>query len=389
MHAEQYTMDPRIDIASQVRTFAPSTFDTLHTGRCLQQSSWGEGIALLLYWQLALRKGGQLSLTIDPCEPGAGVIWTKDLISLVLQGIGFSKPNESRFGSDVHNSNEITAQKIGEVNPKDLPATGAAIVVGGFPPGSEKQAENEKTNFLKALENFQMSPQNPQQDAAGAPPVSIENLSYSQSGEDRIVKLLFEILKVSRPSYLDIGAHHPTHYSNSAIFYAAGSRGVNIEPDKALIGNFLRDRPEDINLNVGVGDRNEERDFYVLNAPTLSTFSLEEAREFERSHGFKVVRVEKMPMLTLEHIIAKYCRGTFPDFLTLDVEGYERQIVEAIPFGKTQPLIICAETMSYSENGTGKKDEDLIRYLTDKGYMLYADTYINSIFVLRSRWVKG
>lgn len=55
--------------------------------------------------------------------------------------------------------------------------------------------------------------------------------SFSQAGEDRIVTFVFGTLRVSRPSYLDIGAYHPYHLSNTALLHLGGSRGINIEPD--------------------------------------------------------------------------------------------------------------------------------------------------------------
>ena len=52
-------------------------------------------------------------------------------------------------------------------------------------------------------------------------------ISYSQSGEDLIVKHIFENLGVKKPSYLDIGAYHPFHLNNTVIFYLSGSHGIN------------------------------------------------------------------------------------------------------------------------------------------------------------------
>ena len=42
--------------------------------------------------------------------------------------------------------------------------------------------------------------------------------SYSQCGEDLIVKFIFDILNIKNPSYIDIGAHHPNYISNTALF---------------------------------------------------------------------------------------------------------------------------------------------------------------------------
>jgi hypothetical protein len=72
--------------------------------------------------------------------------------------------------------------------------------------------------------------------------------SYSQSGEDVIVKFIFDCIGISKPTYLDVGAHHPYYISNTALFYESGSIGINIEPDPLLFKEFLNHRKNDIKL---------------------------------------------------------------------------------------------------------------------------------------------
>ena len=42
--------------------------------------------------------------------------------------------------------------------------------------------------------------------------------SYAQCGEDLIIDFLFATLKVPKVRYLDLGAHHPTYFSNTYFF---------------------------------------------------------------------------------------------------------------------------------------------------------------------------
>lgn len=62
--------------------------------------------------------------------------------------------------------------------------------------------------------------------------------SYSQSGEDLIIKYIFDALGIEKPSYIDVGAYHPYCLSNTSLFYELGSKGINIEPDPMLFKNF-------------------------------------------------------------------------------------------------------------------------------------------------------
>lgn len=62
--------------------------------------------------------------------------------------------------------------------------------------------------------------------------------SFSQCGEDLILRHLFDQLGIARPTYLDVGAHHPQMLSNTALFSATGSTGINVEPDPELFAAF-------------------------------------------------------------------------------------------------------------------------------------------------------
>lgn len=99
------------------------------------------------------------------------------------------------------------------------------------------------------------------------------------------MRFVFDTLKVARPSYLDIGAHDPTYLNNTYTLYEQGSTGVNIEPDPDLFARFGVRRPRDINLNIGVGERSGELEFFIMSARTLSTFSAEEARAMAAPGG--------------------------------------------------------------------------------------------------------
>ena len=178
--------------------------------------------------------------------------------------------------------------------------------------------------------------------------------SYSQSGEDLIVKFVFDCLGISKPSYLDVGAHHPHYISNTALFYENGSRGINIEPDPSLFNEFLLHRKDDINLNVGISNINEELDFYVISTPTLNTFSEEEAEKYSEQGDYNIIRTEKIEVKTLDFILNKYANNVFPQFLSIDAEGVDELIIKAINFENSYPIVICIETITFSNTGIGE-----------------------------------
>jgi FkbM family methyltransferase len=210
--------------------------------------------------------------------------------------------------------------------------------------------------------------------------------TYSQNGEDRIIWFIFSALGIKKPSYIDIGAHDPVYASNTALLHDNGSVGISIEPNPFLFKKFLRMRREDINLNMGIADKNGILDFYIMNGAALSTFSKEEAERMARDYGHTIVQILPVEVKTVAEVIQTYAHGVFPDFLSLDVEGLDESILHSINWSGSRPKVICVETISYSPKRDGVKNKALIAYLESQGYLLVADTYINSIFVDKELW---
>lgn len=210
------------------------------------------------------------------------------------------------------------------------------------------------------------------------PRIAYKKSSYSQCGEDLIVKFLFkDYLNIEKPSYIDIGAHLPFRYSNTAIFYSSGSRGINIEPDPFLFKKFQKYRKKDINLNIGITDKNGVLDFYIINNRTLNTFSEKEAKNYEKQ-GYRIKEVKQIKVDTLGHVIQQYSNNIFPDFLSIDTESVDETILKSIDYGHNYPKVICVETVDFS---TQVKNVGICDFLESKGYTKYADTHINSIMV--------
>ena len=207
----------------------------------------------------------------------------------------------------------------------------------------------------------------------------IPQKSYSQTGEDLIIKHLLGSVSIKEIFYIDIGAHHPRYLSNTKLFYNSGSHGICIEPDPVLFKRIKKHRRRDECLNVGIGEKTaDELDFYIMNIPALNTFSKKEAEELERKNYSKIEKVIKIPVVSINSILSKHSNI---DLLTIDTEGLDFQILESIDYQKHRPMIICVETIEYQERGIADKEQDIMNLLTQNGYKLYADTHINSIFI--------
>jgi FkbM family methyltransferase len=169
--------------------------------------------------------------------------------------------------------------------------------------------------------------------------------SYSQCGEDLIVRFIFDQLDLARPTYLDIGAHHPFDLSNTAALHKHGSRGVNVEPELVHHRILAKYRRRDTNILAGAAPEQGTMRFYVLSSPTLSTFLERQVELYRAQFDVDVVREIDVPVITPTEILDQH---RTPDFLSLDTEGMDALILESIDFARHPIKVICVETTEMS-----------------------------------------
>ncbi len=218
-------------------------------------------------------------------------------------------------------------------------------------------------------------------------PKTDAKLTWAQRGEDVIVDNVLQQLGIFKPTYLDIGAHHPTELSNTALFYQRGCSGVCVEPDPVLYDVIRKARERDVCLNVGIGGTEKSSAaFYVMSVTHLSTFSKETAELLASSEGMKIQSVIDVPLVPVNEILEKYF-PTHPNFLSLDTEEYDLRILESMNFDRFRPEVICVETLTYSSDRTKQsKITEIPDFLKSVNYELIADTHINGIFVDSVAW---
>ena len=149
-------------------------------------------------------------------------------------------------------------------------------------------------------------------------------------------------------------------------------------------------------LNTGIGfNEVAQADFYVFPnyANGLSTFSEKEASHWENI-GMKglgkipVEKVIKMPLVPVDKILEKYFNGAAPNFISLDVEGLDLEILKSLDFNKYKPEVVCVETLAYDENQKTFKLDDINEFMISIGYEVYADTRVNTIFCRKDLFRK-
>ncbi|MGE0567486.1 MAG: FkbM family methyltransferase [Bacteroidia bacterium] len=232
----------------------------------------------------------------------------------------------------------------------------------------QKKRNSDKSNLLNKVKYKLFTERN------------YRKISYSQAGEDLLIQQYFSQLGNLKPSYIDIGAHHPFRLNNTYLFYKFGGRGINIEPDPHLISLFEKFRPEDVNLNIGIDSKDGRKPLYIFHPNTLNTFSEQEYKK-NIGLGHTLVRKTEIELKRITTVLNEFKNGVFPDLLSIDVEGMDLSIITELDLSKNYPKVICAETTVYDGSGLSQqKNNALIENLISKGYKVYADTFVNTIF---------
>lgn len=203
--------------------------------------------------------------------------------------------------------------------------------------------------------------------------------SYSQKGEDLVIDKLLNYKK--RGIYIDIGAHDPSLRNNTKRFYQKGWKGINIEPDFVNFKKFIKVRPRDINLNIGISKKNSVLNFYRFDPDTISTFSKENLNEYQR-YGFKLKDIIKIKTKKLSNILSKYMKSKKIDFFSIDAEGYDLQVLKSNNWDKFRPTLICIEAhYHYNKKNIFEETKDINKFLTKVGYKKVWSNNINEIYL--------
>ena len=172
--------------------------------------------------------------------------------------------------------------------------------------------------------------------------------------------------------YIDVGCFHPVRLSNTMFLHSKGWTGMNIDLSKKSIDLFKIARPNDINLNFGVGSKNEILEyFYNKKVFANNTFDIDFAKSFLKKDKIKKSTIE---VKTLSHIIENYSTERKIDLLDIDAEGFDFEVLKGIDFEKHAIDLIMIEVHHYDEK-TIKMAKEILDLLTKKNFKLIFGTY--------------
>ena len=201
---------------------------------------------------------------------------------------------------------------------------------------------------------------------------------FAQNFEDLILNRLFE--DKSDGFYFDVGAFHPEDLSITNFFYKKGWSGLNIEPIEKNFKLFLSKRPRDININCVISNNPSTVDFFLHPKKELSTIipPSKGLIDSNKSKKIKVKAIKGKKIVAEHHLFNKV------DFLKVDTEGSELDVLESFDFEKFKPQVILVEIVQnfkfdvplYDFINSSKEVKNINRYLKDFDYK---DVYFDGL----------
>jgi FkbM family methyltransferase len=193
-------------------------------------------------------------------------------------------------------------------------------------------------------------------------------LSYAQNGEDVVLRRAF--LGQTSGFWVDVGACDPELDSVTLHFSNAGWIGVNVEPDKALHARFEAARPQDINVRAAVAGDARGRQFFPTGTRGHGTLVEDIAKERAPEDSYNVA---SLPLAALMDAYAK--NGTV-DFLKVDVEGFEAEVISSGDWKRHRPRIVLVEAVDAQGAPTHAEWEGT----------LLSNNYVLTLFDGLNRW---
>jgi len=217
---------------------------------------------------------------------------------------------------------------------------------------------------------------------------STKNFYYSFSGVDSIVEKIFK--NQNNGFYIDVGCQQPIKNNNTYLLYKKGWEGINVDLDSGNIDTFNAARKYDHNVRAALSGEISEKDLYFYHKKSPINTLVKEVSDFQKA---KVTQVVKVTTNTLNKIIenSPYANEKF-DFMSVDVEGHELDVLKGFDLDKYEPKILVVEYLDLSISQIEIKNlnienvlnSELYKYISSRGYILSNCLYSDLVFIKNS-----
>jgi len=212
------------------------------------------------------------------------------------------------------------------------------------------------------------------------PKIFFPQKTYSILGEDKFIKNYFK--KKLNGLYIDVGCYHPLDGNNTHLLHAKGWNGINFDINFYSIELFNYLRKKDINIHSGVSHMQKKLTMYYRKEINMLNTLDKKIAEIHFRNGFKKRNVQ---VNTLNFFISKYFKKLEKiDFLNIDVEGSELNVLKSLNFKRYKPQLICIEIHNskniYDTNYNYLKSNYIYKYLVNKKYKVIWKNKYSFIF---------
>jgi hypothetical protein len=200
---------------------------------------------------------------------------------------------------------------------------------------------------------------------------------YSQWGEDLFIQKYFK--DKIKGFYLDIGCFHPIMYSNTFLLFNKGWSGINIDLNQTSIDLFDIMRPKDYNICAAISNTSQSCDlFFDHNFSPVNTIEQSFYEESDKKVAFKKLIKKKIITKKFDDVVKKIPKLPKINFLNIDCEGHDYNILSSIDLNRYSPELICIETHK-TDNKIHNKD--IIKLLNHYKYKIFKRCGPSSLFI--------
>lgn len=198
-------------------------------------------------------------------------------------------------------------------------------------------------------------------------------------GLDKIICNIFK--KKIKGIYIDVGCHHPFINNNTYLLNKRGWKGINIDLDFNSIDMFNFFRSTDYNQKIALSNYKGFSNLYFFhNRAAKNTIS--------KQSGVEAKEIKKIEVDTLDNIIKK-CKFEIKeiDFLSIDVEGNELNVLKGLNFKKFKPKVVVLEYIKpsikefYHHKIENIMKSEIYRFMKRKNYKLVNWVHDDLVFV--------
>lgn len=225
---------------------------------------------------------------------------------------------------------------------------------------------------------------------------------YGQFGEDAVLQGIFQeeewlaateakhdSNKSKTGFYVDVGAFAPIQHSNTYWFYKKGWHGINIDATPGSMEIFNRVRRRDINLETAISASDGELTYYVWGKPNVcNTTSKEIAEKLSKAgHLPEEIRVK---CRTLKRVLdEKLPAGQSIDFLSIDVENHNLEVLKSNDWEKYRPRVVLVESDGEVKDLNDLAISEIVNFMRKFQYEVRAWVKPTLIFKLKDDSTKS